>query len=158
MTDLAAGTWVLVCDSEKALFLRNDVDAQDPDLNLQDIKTQENPSDIDQSANRPGRMNDSGPGQRSALDDTDWHELAKERFADELAEILYIKAHRGDFDKLIIVADPRTLGALRPALHSEVSSKVIAEIDKTMTNHPVDKIETLVKAELAQRKNGAPLT
>ena len=30
---------------------------------------------------RIGRM-----GQRSALDDTDWHELAKERFADDLAQ------------------------------------------------------------------------
>ena len=149
MTDLATGTWVLVCDSEKALFLRNDVDAQDPDLNLQDMKTQDNPSDIAQSANRPGRMYDTGPGQRSALDDTDWHQLAKERFADDLADILYQKAHRGEFKKLIIVADPRTLGALRPALHPEVASKVIAEIDKTLTNHPIDKIEHLVKAELA---------
>lgn len=150
MTEIATGTWVLVCDSEKALFLRNDVDAQDPDLNVQDMKTQDNPSDIAQSANRPGRMNDTGPGQRSALDDTDWHELAKDRFADDLADMLYQKAHRGAFEKLIIVADPRTLGALRPALHQEVSSKVIAEIDKTMTNHPIDKIEKLVKAELAQ--------
>jgi hypothetical protein len=29
-----------------------------------------------------------------------------------------------------------------------VSDAVVAEVDKTLTNHPIDKIETLLKAEL----------
>lgn len=143
------GTWVLICDSEKALFLRNDVDAENPDLNVIDIREQDNPSDRAQSANRPGRMHDTGPGHRSALDDTDWHELAKERFADDLADILYKRAHRGDFDRLVIVAAPQTLGALRPALHKVVTDKVVGEIAKDLTNHPLDEVEKLVARELA---------
>ena len=146
---LKTGTWVLICDGEKALFLRNDGDAQAPDLNVVRIDSQENPKDTDQSANRPGRMKDDGTGHRSAFDDTDWHELAKDRFASDLAGRLYKQAHRGAFDSIVIVAAAKTLGALRSELHKEVSSRVIAEIDKDLTNHPLDKVEDLVKLELA---------
>ncbi len=149
MTQLKTGTWVLICDGEKALFLRNDGDAEAPDLNVVRQKEQENPKDVDQSANRPGRMQDTGVRQRSALDDTDWHELAKERFASDLADILYKQAHRGDFDRIVIVAAAKTLGALRAELHQEVTNKVVAEIDKDLTNHPLDEVEKMVKKELA---------
>ncbi len=149
MTKLKHGAWVLVADGEKALFLRNDLDTQDFDLNVVRIEEQENPSDREQSANRPGRMHDGGPGQKSALDDTDWHELAKERFASDMAEILYKQAHKGKFDEIVLIAPPSTLGELRKELHQEVTDKVIAEIPKTLTNHPINKIEELVKQELA---------
>ncbi|WP_353472424.1 host attachment family protein [Salipiger sp. H15] len=149
MAILTNGTWVLVADGEKALFLRNDVDALDPDLNVVRIETQENPPNRDQAANRPGRMSDGVSGQKSALDDTDWHRLAKERFADELAEILYRQAHKGAFERLVLVAPPATLGELRSKLHKEVAGKVVAELDKTLTNHPLDKIEKLLRAEFA---------
>ena len=140
---------MLICDGEKALFLRNDGDTEAPDLNVVRQKEQDNPKDVDQSANRPGRMQDTGVGQRSALDDTDWHELAKERFAADLADILYKQAHRGDFDRIVIVAAAKTLGALRTELHQEVTNKVIAEIDKDLTNHPLDEVEKMIKKELA---------
>jgi protein required for attachment to host cells len=149
MAELKTGTWVLICDGEKALFLRNDGDADAPDLNVVRIEEQDNPKDIDQSANRPGRMSDGGPGQKSAYDDTDWHELAKERFASDLADRLYKQAHRGAYDHIVIVAAAKTLGALRGELHQEVTSKVIAEIDKDLTNHPLDKVEKMIKSHLA---------
>ncbi|SEL32216.1 host attachment protein [Roseovarius nanhaiticus] len=150
MAELKPGTWVLICDGEKALFLRNDGDAQAPDLNVVRIDEQDNPKDIDQSANRPGRMKDDGVGHRSAFDDTDWHELAKERFASDLADRLYKQAHSGKFDRIVIVAAAKTLGALRGELHKEVQSKIIAEIDKDLTNHPLDKVEQMIKDELAE--------
>lgn len=150
MTHIPHDAWVLVADGEKALFLRNVTDGEDPYLQVVSKQEQENPKDIDQSANRPGRMPDTGVGQRSALDDTDWHELAKERFADDLAELLYRRAHRGDFDRIVLVAPPKTLGELRKKLHGEVERRVIGEVPKTLTNHPVDEIETQVSAALAE--------
>ncbi|MAQ85156.1 MAG: Host attachment protein [Maritimibacter sp.] len=149
MTHIRKGTWVLIADGEKALFLRNDLDEENLDLNVVRIEEQDNPSDREQSANRPGRMQDTGVGQRSALDDTDWHELAKERFADDLADILYKQAHKGRFDEIVICAAPKTLGELRDKLHKEVASKVIAEIPKDLTNHPLDKVEQMLSTELA---------
>ena len=65
MTHIRKGTWVLIADGEKALFLRNDLDEENLDLNVVRIEEQDNPSDREQSANRPGRMQDTGVGQRS---------------------------------------------------------------------------------------------
>jgi len=148
MAKLDQGTWVVVTDSEKALFLRNLTDQQDPNFEVRDVEEQDNPSDIEQSANRPGRMHDGGPSQVSALDDTDWHELAKERFAKDLSDMLYEAAHRGAFDKLVLVASPQVLGVLRADMHKEVADRVVADIPKTLTNHPIPEIEKIVKAEL----------
>lgn len=154
MSILTKGTWVLIADGEKALFLENAVDAKDPDLNVVRHMSQDNPPDREQSANRPGRMPDTGPGQRSALDDTDWHLLAKERFARELADILYAKAHDGAFDRIVLVAPPKTLGELRDGLHKEVQDKVVGELAKDLTNHPLDEVEKLLTKEFEPEESG----
>ncbi|MEI4231830.1 host attachment family protein [Roseovarius sp. D22-M7] len=148
MAILTHGTWVLLADAEKALLLHNKVDAISPALDVVRKTEQENPSDYEQSANRPGRRKDPGTGQSSAMEDTDWHELAKERFAHDLADILYKHAHRGDFDRIVLVATPYVLGRLRDELHKEVRERVVAEITKDLTHHPLDKVEKMLKAEL----------
>ena len=149
MTTLKHNTWVVVADGEKALLLENETDHENPHLTVVRKKEQDNPSDLEQSANRPGRMHDNGPGHKSAVDDTDWHELAKERFAADLADLLYKHAHKGNFDDIILVAAPNILGELRDQLHQEVTDKVRGEIPKTLTNHPLNEIEDIVKADLA---------
>lgn len=148
MIRLSKDTWVLVADGEKALFLRNITDAQNPHLEVIRKEEQDNPPTREQAANRPGRMHDGGPGQKSAFDDTDWHELAKDRFAAELADMLYTRAHKGRFDRIVLVAAPGILGELRNKLHQEVQSRVVGEIPKTLTNHTLDDIEKIVVAEL----------
>ncbi len=149
MTTLKHGTWVLIADGEKALFLENRTDGEDPFLNVFREEEQENPPNREQAANRRGRFNDGPSVHRSAVDDTDWHALQKERFAADLADILYKKAHKGLFDSIVLVAPPNTLGELRDQLHQEVTQRVIGEVPKTLTNHPVDEIEKIVQTELA---------
>jgi protein required for attachment to host cells len=146
--NLGNETWVLVADGEKALFLVNEGDAEYPVLRVRREEHQDNPPTGEQAANRPGRTFQSdGPG-RSAYEDTDWHELAKERFADHLAEMLYERAHRGAFKRIVLVASPGVLGELRSKLHKEVADRVVGEVPKTLTNHPLDEIEKVLKAEL----------
>jgi protein required for attachment to host cells len=48
---------------------------------------------------------------------------------------------KGAFDKLVLAADPDTLGEIRPLLHKEVLSKMLLSLDKTLTNSSVDHIE-----------------
>jgi protein required for attachment to host cells len=140
--------WILVGDGEKALVLRNEGDEDYPDLRTLNVFAHENPPTHEQGTDRPGRMPDnSGPlgsGQRSALQDADWHTLAKHQFAREVAHRLYAAAHAGKFDKLVVVAPPLVLGDLRKTWHPEVAGRVIAEIDKTLTNHPIGKIEKVL--------------
>ena len=150
MTGIPEGAWVLIADGEKALFTCNATDAQNPHLVVQRVEELDNPPTREQSASAPGRRSD-GPGDgRSAMEETDWHRLAKDRFAADLATLLNRKAQSGEFEKLVIVAPPRTLGELRPQLHSEVQSRVVGEVPKDFTNHPLATVEKLVSAALKQ--------
>ncbi|KAF0676710.1 host attachment family protein [Profundibacterium mesophilum] len=153
-TKITKGTWVLIADGEKALILENTTDANDPNLVVRRKDEQDNPSDGEQSANRPGRMQEGRPGNsasgpRSSFDDTDWHQLAKDRFADDIAELLYKQAHKGAFERIILVAAPGVLGEIREKMHKEVSNKVVAEVPKTLTNHTIGDIEKILVSELA---------
>lgn len=138
--------WLVIADGEKALFLRNDGDEKFPNLTVFREMEQDNPATRDQAADRPGRLNDAGGQHRSAVQETDWHKIEKERFAKEVAERLYKQAHKGNFSEIILVAAPHVLGDLRKQLHKEVEDKVIAEIPKDLTKHPVHEIEKLILA------------
>jgi len=146
--------WLVIADGEKALFLRNDGDEKFPKLTVFREMEHANPATGEQGADRPGRLSDGGPSasgapgganaHRSAVQETDWHRIEKERFAKELADLLYKSAHKGSFSEIVLVAPPAVLGALRKELHQEVQGKVIAELDKDLTNHPVHEIVRLV--------------
>jgi protein required for attachment to host cells len=138
-------TWVLVADGEKALFLRNKHDMNNVQLGIIHQMHHSNPATREQGSDRPGR-HPSGPGLgRSAVDDTDWHEISKKRFAKEIADELYCHAHKGEFERLIIVAPPLMLGEMRQEFHKEVSDKIVSEIPKTLTNHSTNDIQTIVE-------------
>ncbi|WAP69410.1 host attachment family protein [Jiella pelagia] len=139
-------TWILVADGEKALFLENLGDSDLPNFAIRRVEEHENPPDREQGANKPGRLHDGGGNHRSAVEDTDWHQLEKERFAAEIADLLYKMAHRGQFEKIVIVAPPRILGEMRQHFHKEVQARIVGEIDKDLTNHPLDQIEKLLAA------------
>ena len=48
----------------------------------------------------------AGPEQSMS----DWHELEKQRFAADIADLLCELAHRGLFSGIVLVAAPRVLG------------------------------------------------
>lgn len=136
--------WVLVADGEKALFFENTGNRKSPAFKVVQEIEQDNPATREQGASPPGRMHDPGPNQRSAMEQTDWHRLAEERFARDAADLLYKYAHHNRFKEIVLVAAPRVLGELRKELHPEVAARVIGEVPKTLTNHPVDKIARIL--------------
>ncbi len=143
---LKHGIWVMVADGEKALFLKNAGDNKFPNLEVVQMMEQDNPPTREQGTDSPGRYNDGPSVHRSAVEDTDWHRIGKERFADDIATRLYKLAHGGEFDSIVLVAPPVVLGAMRKKLHKEVEDKVAAEISKTLTNHTIFEIEALLRA------------
>jgi protein required for attachment to host cells len=136
-------TLVLVGDGRKALFIRNKGGAGHPELVTEHIMEQSDPATREQGTDRPGRYA-SATGPRSAMEQTDWHQQSEDRFASEVAEVLYKKAHDHAFERLIIVAPPRTLGTMRSAFRKEVADKVTAEIPKDLTSHALPDIARLL--------------
>ena len=140
-------TWVVVADGEKVLIFSNDDTTDQPFLNIVSKDEIDNPPTREQAANRRGRFNDPGAGgaQRSAVDDTDWHQFEKDRFAIDFAETLNKAALRNDFDRLVLFAPPQALGVLRKELHKETEDRLAYSEPKDLTNHPVDEIEKHLK-------------
>ena len=85
-------------------------------------------SEVHVITDRPGRFSDGPNIHKSAVADTDWHRLGKERFADEIAERLYTMAQRGDFKASVLIAPPLVLGEMRRKLHKEVIDRILAEV------------------------------
>ncbi len=133
--------FVVVADGRKMLFLRNEGDADYPNLQVERKREQDNPSNGEQTADAPGRSFSSMGAGRSAYEETDFHQLEEDRFAAETAALLKKRALENDFESLIIVAPPRTLGELRKNYHKEVAQRLTGEIDKDLTRHTLADIE-----------------
>jgi protein required for attachment to host cells len=141
---------VFVGDGRKALFLRNAGDEKFVDLKAQHVFIDENPSAHEQGTDRPGRaFKRAGTNLRSGVETTDWHELEEHRFAHRVASALeqLVRSHK--VKALIIAAPPRTLADLRRALHTDVKNRILAEIDKDLTKHPIPEIERHLTASAA---------
>ncbi|WP_156679825.1 host attachment family protein [Sphingomonas profundi] len=139
-------SFVVVVDGRKMLFFRNEGDATHLNLTVVHAEEQDNPADRDQKTDAAGRASSTHGASGSAMGEVDFHQQEEDRFAAETAALLKRRALGGDFEKLIVVAPPRTLGELRKHYHKEVSDRIEGELAKDLTSHPVDQIEKILAA------------
>ena len=150
---------VLVADGRKMLFFRNEGDGEYPNLHVEGKRVEANPDTSEQGTDQPGRAFASagsprtgnavaaGANNRSAYEQTDFHQLEEDRFAAAAAEMLKDRALRNEFESLVVVAPPKTLGELRKHYHKEVEKRIAAEVPKDLTNVPVEEIERILQAQ-----------
>lgn len=155
---------VLVADGRKLLFLRNAGDEVHPNLQVEHAEERANPADRDQKTDAAGaasstqsgagapRVAQGGSGHaqgggaqfapsRGTLGETDFHQLEEDRFAADAADLLKRRALANDYESLIIVAPPKTLGEMRKHYHKEVSDRLAGELSKDLTGHTIPDIE-----------------
>ncbi len=134
---------VFVGDGRKALFLRNADDEKFLNLKTEQVFVGQNPATHEQGSDRPGRLfaGAAARDKRSAVEPTDWHELEEHRFARRVADALERLVRERKVKAVVIAAPPRTLADLRQVLHGDVKARVVAEVDKDLTKHPVYEIE-----------------
>ena len=142
-------TWAAVADGGKALILVNDGTDATPSMTVLSKSELDNPPTREQGTGKPSRRLGGGPGHRSAMEATDWHEFEEARFVEEFAGRLNRAAEGGQFKRLILVAPPKVLGQLRPALSARAAACVVAEIGSNLTGHPVDEIGKHIARALA---------
>ena len=143
---IANGTWILVGDGRKAMVLRNDGLAEAPNLHCIATRETRVPATREIGSDAPGRAFAAVAAMRSAVAETDWHDLEERRFAAGLAADLNAAAHDGRYEHLIVVAPPRILAELRQDLSGEAKARLQAEIDKDLTRHTIADIETILMA------------
>ena len=89
---------------------------------------------------QPANLEDDGPSGNRPKESTR-RETDEATFAKQLAKELYRRAHHGDFAALVLIADPQTLGQLRPILHKEVKDRLVSEHGKTLTKASISDIQ-----------------
>lgn len=95
----------------------------------------------------PQNLADEGPSGKSPAEQSD-KESMEATFSKQVAERLYALAHKGAYNKLVLVADPDSLGEIRPLLHKEVKSKMVLELDKTLINSSTADVERSIAAAM----------
>ncbi|MDP4822707.1 MAG: host attachment protein [Aestuariivirgaceae bacterium] len=79
---------------------------------------------------KPGRAFESASPARSAMGHVDLHQEAEDNFAREVAGVLTQGAKQ--YDHMLLIAAPRTLGIMRP--HLQHLESVLDEIPKDLTH------------------------
>src|SRR5579871_709237 len=89
MTKLPHDALVFIGDGRKALFLRNAGDEQVPDLRTEQVFADDNPPTREQGTDKPGRsFARANAHRRAGVQQTDWHQLEEQRFAERVAAAL----------------------------------------------------------------------
>jgi protein required for attachment to host cells len=138
-------SYILVADGAKMLFFRNEGDAENLNLTVLAAEQQADLYDRDIKTDLAGQKPAGAGMGGSTAGETDFHKQSEDRFAAEAAERINRAALANEFERLIIVAPPKTLGELRKHYHKQVESRIAAEIAKDLTGHPVDKIEAVLQ-------------
>ena len=136
-----AGDWVIVCDGAKALILENAGDAISLNLKTREVREQADAKTREQGTDAPGRSINSVDARRGAMEQTDWHDQAEQRFLADLSKRLDAAVAAGETKSMILIAPPRALGVMRQACTPNLRKALRAEIDKDFVKMPVHEIE-----------------
>jgi len=134
MHKIPTGTWVVVADGTQARLFHNVGKHDTLHLKQEDLI-------------KPDAIGAQGQGPSGHRPVESSHEQTDEAtFAKLLAHRLNAAALTQAFEHLFLVADPKTMGEIRPQLHSETSKRISGELTKTLTNSTLEEIEKVLKA------------
>ena len=117
---------VVVADGQKAILLRNE--GQGGEVSLREERRL-TPKDLASEGPSGSRPEDQTPKQTNEA-----------TFAKQLAESLYQMHHAGDYQSLVLIADPQTLGQLRDTMHKTVAGSIAFTLSKDYTNESAQNI------------------
>lgn len=140
---------ILVCDSRKALILKNDGSEIRPKLEITEhFEPDGAPSGI-QDSDRSGRRADGGSANasyqaRSAMEAADPGKAQAAAFAAQIVERLVKHHSKVGIGQLVLVAPPTFLGFLRDKMSDELRQLITSEVSKHLTEMPVEDIEKIL--------------
>lgn len=135
---------IVVADRETARFYRH----ARPGAPLEPAGVLNRPSLGDRNADRPGRAFESANQARHAMEPpTSYQEAERQAIAAEIAAITHAAIDEFEVDQLVLVAEPKVLGALRRALRKSARERVVLEIDSNLTKAPPDELAKRLSQE-----------
>lgn len=142
-------TWVLVADSSRARIFR----AEGVEGRLVEMKDLAHPEgrlhETELTTDLPGRTFDShGQGRHAMEEDTPPKRHEAIVFAKQVGGVLEGARTSGDYDSLVLIAEPRFLGLLRDNLSEETIKLVGLQIDKNLVQQAPDAIRERLPVHL----------
>ncbi len=127
---------VVMADGEHARFVRPKEDnALYTEVALSSSEAHKRSADL--GSDHPGASFHSGSSAHHAIaPEHDLHDLAKEKFARHVAHQINGAAKAETFDELVIAAPAHTLQAIRAALDSAASGRIIGTLAKDLVKTP----------------------
>ena len=125
---LKPNTWIVVANGGSVRLLRNAGNATDVRLEEQAVPDLNDP-----------HLGPSGSQPQSV-------DIAEATFNRKLALWLNNQALNHGFEHLVLVADPISMGELRPLLHQQVNARTQAEVTKDWTNLGLKEIQKALDA------------
>jgi protein required for attachment to host cells len=93
----------------------------------------------------PTNLDDDGPSGSRPEDQTQ-SQTDEATFAKQLSLLINKMKLNGEFDQLVLIADPQTLGQMRPILHKTVEAAMIRSLAKDYTNSSFEDIAEAIAA------------
>jgi len=130
-------TWYVVTDGGRARILQKQ-DAQDAfETNREFVSADLHHHSHELGTERPGRTHESANSAHHAVQPReDLHRADKRNFIYEVAKALNEANVRDEFDRLILVAPAHALRELNHALDEPTQRKIVAQLQKDLTNVP----------------------
>ncbi|NDW05477.1 host attachment family protein [Jiella pacifica] len=87
----------------------------------------------------------SGAHHRQGSANPDSDRSAEDDFAAAVADHLNHLALDGSLDRVFLIADPRTLGEIRRHIHPQLAGRIVGELPKDLTAHPIGDIANAIR-------------
>ena len=84
------------------------------------------------------------PGRHGSSANPDSGQDQEDGFSAGVVDLLNKKVLAGDISALLIIAAPRTLGAIRPQYHARLSAVLVGEIAKDLTGHSLQDVQKAI--------------
>ncbi|HYE47410.1 MAG TPA: host attachment protein [Caulobacter sp.] len=131
---LPKGATVAVADGEKFNLFRNAGDEGDLKLTA-----------LAHEAVDAGHQG-ATPGRHGSSANPDGGQDREDGFSAGVVALLNKQVLAGQITDLLIIAAPRTLGAIRPQYHARLSAALVGEIAKDLTGHALQDVEKAIAA------------
>ena len=131
---LGTGAFVAVLDGGAMRLFRNK--GHEPGLDLVELAA---PGVAVANAGSGGR-------HRSSTANPNATRLLEDNFVAAAANHLNALALASEFEQIVIVADPRTLGELRKHFHKSLEAKLIGQVAEDLVMQPVQAIKAHIRA------------
>jgi protein required for attachment to host cells len=145
-------TWIVIADAASARVLESNKRLGDWTL-VRELSHPESRAHAAQLvSDKPGRVRQISTGARVAMEPpTPLKRKEAEKFARQLAAALEDAAHKGAFERLILVTPPAFLGILREVLPPAVAERIARVVEKDYLHLDAAKLKKRLHKQLEPR-------